>query len=293
MVIAMKFFDDLKARITGEPEDDYGYEDEYYEEEEDGYGRSSRPDAESVTVVARNRSSRTSGSSYGSLSSYSSRNSYGSDTSYGSGVSSSGYRSSINDSVLEAEETFANLPRGPVPAARRKDSAGAYSSPSTYSASGAHDYTNSSFSTSGDVDPRKYYIDGSVPEDQASFGSYDDSYISPYASAVPTSSNPTIRKGAPSSVSRREVYLFEPDSYNQAEQIARRLRDGQPVALSLLRTRIDVARRILDFSFGAACALGGSVEKVAEKVFVLLPDAQPLSNSDLEKMKSAGFIDRY
>lgn len=89
---------------------------------------------------------------------------------------------------------------------------------------------------------------------------------------------------------RAAVYVLKAEKYDQAEIIAQKLKAGHPVALSLMHVRVDVAKRLLDFSFGACCVLGGKVEKLAEKVFVLLPSPQGLSDSDREILIDAGLI---
>lgn len=91
---------------------------------------------------------------------------------------------------------------------------------------------------------------------------------------------------------KSSVYILKAESYDQAELIARELKAGHPVALSLLYVRVDLAKRLLDFSFGACCVLGGRVEKLAEKVFVLLPGLQGLSAADKEKLRDAGLMPR-
>ncbi len=51
----------------------------------------------------------------------------------------------------------------------------------------------------------------------------------------------------------------------------RRVRTKQPVALIFVGVRTEVAKRVLDFSYGFACGLGATVKEVGDRVFMVLP----------------------
>lgn len=67
----------------------------------------------------------------------------------------------------------------------------------------------------------------------------------------------------------RSCVVIRPKTYGDAEKVAKTLRAGDVAVLCLAQTPADLAKRILDFSFGAATALGASADCVADKVFVL------------------------
>ena len=67
----------------------------------------------------------------------------------------------------------------------------------------------------------------------------------------------------------RSCVVIRPKAYGDAERVAKVLRAGDAAVLCLTQTPDQLAKRILDFSFGAATALGASADCVAEKVFVL------------------------
>ncbi len=85
-------------------------------------------------------------------------------------------------------------------------------------------------------------------------------------------------------------YVLRPISYNDVQVVIKRVRTGQPVILSFKNTNIDVAKRILDFSFGLTCGIDGSVQELSDKVFVVLPPAMSLSQGDIDSLKSQGII---
>ena len=59
------------------------------------------------------------------------------------------------------------------------------------------------------------------------------------------------------------AYVLRPESYDDVETVVRRVRTKQPVALVFVGVRTEVAKRVLDFSYGFACGLGASVREVA------------------------------
>lgn len=68
---------------------------------------------------------------------------------------------------------------------------------------------------------------------------------------------------------RREVSVVAPRSYEDAEEVSRKLKAGDAVILVLQGVANDLRKRLLDFSFGVASALDGSVECVGDHVFAI------------------------
>ncbi|WP_080803566.1 cell division protein SepF [Arabiibacter massiliensis] len=67
----------------------------------------------------------------------------------------------------------------------------------------------------------------------------------------------------------RSLTVLKPASYSEVERIAKVLKAGDVVVLALRNTPDNLAKRILDFSFGVSSALDASVDCVADKVFVI------------------------
>lgn len=95
--------------------------------------------------------------------------------------------------------------------------------------------------------------------------------------------------GAQSHTPKRRLKVLTPTDYSQAADVARALKAGDAVVLTLAQVPGDLAKRILDFSFGAASALDAGVECVAEKVFVVAR-GQGLSESERTELRSQGII---
>lgn len=73
------------------------------------------------------------------------------------------------------------------------------------------------------------------------------------------------RKETP--IYRKEVSNFD----NEVEEPAYRLRQGFVVIVNLEKASEEAARRTIDFLSGVAFGIGGSYEKIGEKVFLFAP----------------------
>jgi len=67
----------------------------------------------------------------------------------------------------------------------------------------------------------------------------------------------------------RQIEVLRPQSYADAEQISISLRHGSAVVLDLTNVRPELAKRILDFSFGVTSAFEGTVDRYADRVYIL------------------------
>ena len=97
------------------------------------------------------------------------------------------------------------------------------------------------------------------------------------------------------------AYVLRPESYDDVETVVRRVRTKQPVALIFVGVRTEVAKRVLDFSYGFACGLGATVKEVGDRVFMVLPAVArskiPISRAScrgyLSKDKTRRFPDQH
>ncbi|MCL2807557.1 MAG: cell division protein SepF [Coriobacteriia bacterium] len=87
----------------------------------------------------------------------------------------------------------------------------------------------------------------------------------------------------------RELAVVTPTSYAEAETVAINLKRENAVILVLTQTRPELAKRILDFSFGAAAVSDAQVVTVDERVYAFTPN-HPLTNAELELLQSKGII---
>lgn len=95
--------------------------------------------------------------------------------------------------------------------------------------------------------------------------------------------------GAATHTPTRKLKVLTPVDYGEVESIARALKAGDAVVLSLSRTPNELAKRVLDFSFGVASALDASVDCVASKVFAI-SRGQGLTDAERATLQSQGIL---
>jgi cell division inhibitor SepF len=112
-----------------------------------------------------------------------------------------------------------------------------------------------------------------LPRRRESEGWSDDSSSEPDAAPpAPRSSSRRPRlRGLDSAGSQVRVHLVLPRSFNDAQQIADRFKDSVPVILNLQSADTELSKRLIDFASGLTYALDGSMQRVADKVFLLTP----------------------
>lgn len=87
----------------------------------------------------------------------------------------------------------------------------------------------------------------------------------------------------------RILTVIKPESYADAERISKILKAGDVAVLSLRNTPDDLGKRILDFSFGVACALDARVECVSAHVFALTRGAG-LTEGETSRLRDQGLM---
>ena len=70
-----------------------------------------------------------------------------------------------------------------------------------------------------------------------------------------------------------EPATVHPRRFDQAQEVADKFKEGQPVIMNLEGSDREVARRLIDFASGLCYGLDGSMEKVANGVYLLKPPA--------------------
>jgi len=86
------------------------------------------------------------------------------------------------------------------------------------------------------------------------------------------------------------VHVIAPRSYNDAQQIADRFKNGVPVIVNLQTSEPDLAKRLIDFGSGMTYALDGAIQRIAEKVFLLTPANVEVSAEDRQRLVDQGFF---
>jgi cell division inhibitor SepF len=97
-----------------------------------------------------------------------------------------------------------------------------------------------------------------------------------------------VRTIGPTSAAR--VHVVEPQGFNDAQEVGDRLKANQPVILNLQGLPRELQRRLIDFSSGLAYAVAGSMQRVADQVFLLTPSNVEVSQEEKERLQARGLF---
>ncbi|MCQ4208083.1 MULTISPECIES: cell division protein SepF [Streptomyces] len=90
----------------------------------------------------------------------------------------------------------------------------------------------------------------------------------------------------------RRIGTVTPDSFRDARRIGEMFRDGVPVIMNLTSMEPADAKRVVDFAAGLIFGLRGSIDRVANRVFLLTPaDTQIVSGREA-KTHPDGFFNQ-
>jgi cell division inhibitor SepF len=81
----------------------------------------------------------------------------------------------------------------------------------------------------------------------------------------------------------RRIATVTPDSFRDARGIGELFRDGVPVIVNLTAMDAADAKRVVDFAAGLTFGLRGSIERVANRVFLLTPTDYTIVNADTRR----------
>ncbi len=289
----MGIFDTIKSRLSGGDHDEYAEDDRYYDDEE--YYEA---DKEEAYEDRRNEEEKY----------------YGDDRYYDDAPDdpalASGRRSSVfNDYtplVSMSDVRSQELPRytPTTPATRTRQTASQIRTSLPFVGNPAED-----FRSHREEDPSNYTTGPLAPlqHNSASIYAVDDSSdpllkrhslsnTGDFSTTSPAyyASRSGVGHVRPAGQARRtqkfrEAVVVNPDSYAEAELVASNLRRGNAVVLVLTQTRPELAKRILDFSFGAAAVSEGQVTSIGERIYALTCD-YPLTDTELELLHARGVI---
>lgn len=126
------------------------------------------------------------------------------------------------------------------------------------------------------VEPRS--IGGSGMGPTSGMGGSGAVTVQPRPSVVRPFSQPQAAK----------VHITVPVGFNDAQEIGDKLKANQPVIVNLQGIDRELSRRLIDFSSGLTYGLGGSMERVAEQVFLLTPSNVEVSAEEKRRLQERG-----
>jgi cell division inhibitor SepF len=86
-----------------------------------------------------------------------------------------------------------------------------------------------------------------------------------------------------------KVHVVAPSRFSDAQEIGDRFKNGQPVIVNLEANDRDLSRRMIDFCSGVTYALSGSMDKVADHVFLLTPSNVEVSPEEKRRLQERGY----
>lgn len=119
----------------------------------------------------------------------------------------------------------------------------------------------------------------------------DDIFAEDSAPSIGASRRPAPLKAVASKTESR-VHLVQPRSFNDAQEVGDCFRDGIPVIINLVAADPELGKRLIDFASGLTYALDGSMQKIADKVFVLTPQNVEFSAEERAAMVEKGFFNQ-
>jgi len=113
--------------------------------------------------------------------------------------------------------------------------------------------------------------------------------------SAPTATPDTVVRTMPAArVSMgQSIHKSEPKRFNDAREIGDKYRDGIPVIMNLQGTDDTIARRLVDFASGLVYGLDGTIETVANRVYLLTPANMEVSAEERERLKEGGFYNQF
>ena len=85
--------------------------------------------------------------------------------------------------------------------------------------------------------------------------------------------------------SRFNIILIEPRVFDECPKLVDSLKSRKPVIINLESIENDTARKVFDFLSGATYALNGNVQKIAQNIFVFLPENVDVQSAEAQDDK--------
>lgn len=100
----------------------------------------------------------------------------------------------------------------------------------------------------------------------------DQQYTEPAPQPSTTTTTRTVSQTPPVREQKSaDVLVLDPTSFDEAPGIVNKLKQDKTIVVNLKQTDFEEGRKIFDFLSGAVFALEGSLNRIAESVFILAP----------------------
>ena len=75
------------------------------------------------------------------------------------------------------------------------------------------------------------------------------------------------------------MVLFEPRSFEEVDEVARRIKENRAVVVNLHKLTREYAQRTIDFLTGVTFALDGTIQKIGTNVILCAPQSMGVHGS--------------
>lgn len=87
-----------------------------------------------------------------------------------------------------------------------------------------------------------------------------------------------------------KLVVMQPESFDDARDIANHLKNKKPVVMNLEFVEKDVARRIVDFLSGSVYAVDGNIQKVSNGIFIITPYNVGIMGDFKDELRNKGIF---
>ena len=119
---------------------------------------------------------------------------------------------------------------------------------------------------------------------------YDDIFSDDEPRAVSARRRPPDAPAQNGHRAAQQVSLVVPKSFNDAQTVADKLKADVPVIINFQGADADLAKRLVDFSSGLAYATGGTMARVADRVYLLTPSNVEISQEEKDRLQARGLF---
>lgn len=85
-----------------------------------------------------------------------------------------------------------------------------------------------------------------------------------------------------------QVVIIKPECYEDAQEICDQIKGKKPVVINLEKVEYPIAQRIMDFLSGTCYSLDGTIQRVANNIFIIAPENVDISGDFKEELKTKG-----
>jgi FtsZ-interacting cell division protein YlmF len=90
-----------------------------------------------------------------------------------------------------------------------------------------------------------------------------------------------------------QVHIVEPHAYDDAKDIGDKLKDAVPVIMNLQGIEDDLFKRLTAFAAGLAYGLGGRVQRLAPRMYLITPANVEVSAEDRRRLAERALFDEF